>query len=147
MYIFVAVVLNIMIAFMTSRLAERRGRSSANWFLYGVLFGLFATATLFILSPLTPQEKPSRIRKIAEKDAPSGSSSDNPFENKEWYYLNDDAQQIGPLSFTSLRQVWNSGELNPTSYVWTEGMIEWQIIADVANMESTLGERALFAHT
>lgn len=146
MYIFVAIILNIMIAFMTSRLAERRGRNPANWFLYGILFGLFATATLFILSPLTPQEKPSRVRKIAEKEAPPSNLSNCPFEEKDWFYLNDEGQQVGPLSFMALRKVWNDGTLDQTTYVWSEGMLEWHAVEDVANMMSVLGERSLHAH-
>ncbi len=143
MVIFVAIILNILIAFATSRLAERRGRSPANWFLYGVLFGLFATAALFVLSPLTAQEKPSRTRKIAERTPPAIDSPVETFAEKEWFYINQEQEQLGPVAFSALQTAWETGHLQPSDYVWTEGMEEWQQVESILDMQSALGERPL----
>lgn len=141
MYVFIAILLNILIAFMTSRLAEGRGRNPANWFLYGILFGLFATAFLFLLPPIAAEEKPSRTRNIQDREAPPSNLSNNPFDDKEWFYLNDLGQQAGPVSFTVLRRLWNEGNLHSSTYVWAEGMEEWRKVEAIANMESSLGQR------
>ncbi len=42
----------------------------------------------------------------------------------EWYYSSKGGQ-CGPVSFTTLAQLANSGNLAPTEYVWTAGMSNW----------------------
>src|SRR5690349_16068333 len=42
-----------------------------------------------------------------------------------WYYSKD-GQQIGPISSAVLQQMFTSGHLQPTDYVWHEGMADWQ---------------------
>ncbi|MGC6582032.1 MAG: DUF4339 domain-containing protein [Akkermansiaceae bacterium] len=42
----------------------------------------------------------------------------------QWFYSEDGAQK-GPVAFSVLQQKFASGELSPTSLVWTNGMAEW----------------------
>ncbi|MBO7597695.1 MAG: CD225/dispanin family protein [Bacteroidales bacterium] len=52
---------------------------------------------------------------------------------KMYYYRNGD-QQIGPVSLDQMR-----GAVTPDTYVWAEGMANWQTVSQVPELMSQLG--------
>jgi hypothetical protein len=52
------------------------------------------------------------------------------FEEKKWFvYLSDHHE--GPFSLSDLQQRMTHGEINPSSYVWAEGMADWKVMTEV----------------
>jgi len=45
--------------------------------------------------------------------------------SQEWYYAKGE-QKHGPVTSAQLRDLADSGELNPTDHVWSEGMSNWR---------------------
>ena len=59
-------------------------------------------------------------------------------EDKLWYYLDQNRQQVGPVSLIAVRELWNRGQLELTSLVWTKGMEQWQKIDDLSELKNYL---------
>ncbi len=57
---------------------------------------------------------------------------------KMYYYRNGD-QQIGPVSLDQMR-----GAVTPDTYVWAEGMANWQTVSQVPELMSQLGLAAAY---
>ena len=43
----------------------------------------------------------------------------------QWYYVDKNKQQQGPMSVQSLTAHWKDGRVHENSYVWAQGMGEW----------------------
>ncbi len=61
-----------------------------------------------------------------------------PEYNCEWYYLDTNVQQKGPVTFNVLRQKFKSGELNPSSHVFGADMADWKTIQSVPKLLQVL---------
>ncbi|WP_068468204.1 DUF4339 domain-containing protein [Candidatus Protochlamydia phocaeensis] len=138
------------IASLTAYYADRKGRSFTVWFILGVLLGIFAPLILFFLPSISETDKdtgeptmtilhPSADLQNLPKTPPP------PFEQSEvaeklWYYLDKDHQQMGPVSLIALRDLWNTGLLELNSYVWSEGMGQWQKVDDLPALKTALNK-------
>ena len=47
-----------------------------------------------------------------------------------WYY-NQQGQNFGPVSAEQLRQLMECGQLQPSDFVWKEGMAQWVAAANI----------------
>jgi len=116
--------------------ANRRGRDPFAWFLIGLLLGLVGLLLLFLFPVIEhPEDKvPSEQEAIAEWTPvpPTLPTS------KDWFYLDSQHKQQGPLSFTSLKTIWQKGNLSPSSLVWSEGMEQWLPIEKLPNLQQNL---------
>jgi hypothetical protein len=45
----------------------------------------------------------------------------------EWYYVRGN-ERVGPVNFPDMKTLWNKGELTTQTYVWCEGMENWQVL-------------------
>ncbi len=141
-----SVILLFIIAVFSAYYANQKGRSPLAWFILGVFIGVFAPLILFFLSDLKDQKT---------KEWPTmGTSSPDPSlhpqpppptdikrreeEDKLWYYLDVNHQQMGPVSLFALRELWNTGRLELTGYVWTEGMPEWERVDKLPALKEAL---------
>jgi hypothetical protein len=51
--------------------------------------------------------------------------------DSRWHYaLTGDTEPRGPVTFETLRELWNAGTLNRRCLVWTKGMESWVAIGD-----------------
>ena len=143
-------VLLLIIASFTSYYANRKGRNPAIWFVLGVLLGIFAPLILLFL-PKVKQEGDGLPTMTFSKPDPSLShlppsppSSEEAIrqqeENKLWYYLDQDHQQIGPVSIVALRELWNRGKLDLNQFVWSEGMEKWEKVDTLPELKATLNK-------
>jgi hypothetical protein len=48
----------------------------------------------------------------------------------QWYYT-DQGQRLGPISSDQLKQLAASGRLQPSAFVWKEGMAQWAAASNV----------------
>ena len=71
---------------------------------------------------------------------PSINSKRQEEEDKLWYYLDVNHHQMGPVSIIALRELWNTGLLELTSYVWTEGMLQWEKVDDLSALKEALSK-------
>lgn len=135
----------LLVAWLTAYTASKKGRSPVFWFILGMFFSVFALLFLIFLPPVPKKGRVFR-----------GNSGETPFdgttievkplsttdesvdlkspERKEWYYLDDQRQQTGPISFETLKNLCRTSIITPSTYIWCEGMQEWKKLSDM-NMD------------
>lgn len=59
------------------------------------------------------------------------------FERALWFYLVGQ-DQVGPVAFAELKRVWDEGQVASATYVWRDGMAEWEHVRDHPNLENAL---------
>ncbi len=130
--------------------AKRKGRNPLFWFVIGVLLGIFSLLILWLLPHVSSnqdQEGEARPTMTVSNPDPSLHHSTSveivrPLEeDKLWYYLDQHHQQMGPVSIVALRELWNRGQLDLESYVWAEGMAQWQKVDHLPNLKTVLNVR------
>lgn len=152
MQMIVSFIILIIIASLTAYYADRKGRSFTIWFILGALLGVFAPLILFFL-PSLPEENSDATQPMMTVSQPDPSLSpvSPPLaslpawkgeEDKLWYYLDQEHQQIGPVSIVALRDMWKRGLLELNSYVWTEGMEQWQKVEQLQELREALNKQS-----
>ena len=105
---------------ITAYIAHKKGRNPYLWFPIGCFFGVFGIMAIIFVKPVvrkqaeTPQQAP--VRRLP---------------HFLWYYLDDQSKQHGPMSSNALETEVQQGKLSPSTYVWREGMAEWQKLDQV----------------
>jgi hypothetical protein len=138
----------LIIAVSTSYYARHKGRDPVGWFILGALLGIFAPLILLFLPTIKSEE--TGLPTLTDSTSDSFHSSQQPLpiekeaviqeEDKLWYYLDQDHQQIGPVSVFALRELWNRGKLNLNQYVWCEGMEKWEKVDNLPVLKSILNK-------
>lgn len=140
-------ILLLIIASFTAYYANRKGRNPLLWFIIGVLLGIFAPLILLFLSSVKPVDSDIPTMSVSNPDPsldqldqapPQVNLQSSEEENKLWYYLDQNHQQIGPVSIIALRELWNRGQLEITSYVWSDGMEQWQKVDSLPELKKGL---------
>lgn len=90
------------------------------------------------------------VRKISVRQEVSGATDlqavemkakfskkmpDIPREEKI-YYVAEDEEVLGPYNIKGIREMIIMGRLDQNSYVWTEGMSQWERISDIAQLST-----------
>ena len=149
--IILSFILLIIIAIFTSYYAGSQGRNPLKWFVIGLLLGILAPLILLFL-PTVKKDKngsfPSMT--ISPPDPslahlpPAALSSEDlkikEEENKLWFYLDQNHEQVGPVSVVALRELWNRGKLELNQYVWSEGMEQWKKVEDLPELRVVLNK-------
>lgn len=132
----------ILLGALCSRIARQRNRHSGGWFVIGFILGVFGIILLFIL----PKKKPKVLSYAEPISAAPPKGEDNlatqssfslnppindPEMSKYWYYLDEDKQQKGPISFDALHRRYQSNDIADTTYVWSEDMDDWKRINEL----------------
>ncbi len=47
---------------------------------------------------------------------------------------------MGPVSIIALRELWHRGQLELNSYVWSEGMEQWQKVDHLPELKNALNK-------
>lgn len=114
--------------------AKKRGRIPLAWFGIGLMMGIFGLAMLFLLPKI--EKKP--LRTLTANVMPPPKRSDSWL--KMWYYLDPTHIQQGPFEFSDLIKAWKEKHLSDTTYIWGEGMSEWQRLRDQPNLVRELDQ-------
>src|SRR5579872_3989155 len=116
----ITVIIGIVLGIASAYFAKRRGRNVYAWFFIGLFLGIFGLLLLFVL----PEKKTETATSPANPAASTASLSDasaspkiDP-KNLEWYYLDLEKHQYGPMSLEQLQTAFAEGKLNDLSYVW-----------------------------
>lgn len=147
--LFLSLLFQFVIGCLTAYYAKRQGRNPYLWFMIGFLFGIFAPLVLFYLSFIKntgdtngmPGMTVSNPDPELEKSPELHSKDEQKLreeEEKLWFYLDQSHQQMGPVSIIALRELWNRGQLGLNTYVWTEGMQEWQKVDVLVDLKAIL---------
>jgi hypothetical protein len=135
----------LIVAGLTAYYADKKGRSAIIWFVMGLLFSFFAPLVLFFLPSLKDQQDQDSI--MPSSSPPSHpelsvrvDSNLSPLaeENKLWYYLDKNHEQYGPVSILALKDLWNTGDLDLNSYVWSQGMETWKKVDELTDLKQAL---------
>ena len=110
---YVVIPASLLIGYFTSKYAKNKNRRTDAWFVLGFMFGALAPLILAFLPKLEPE---------APTEEPPAIPT---FYPPEWYYLNEAHQQIGPLSLKEMREAYQNGSLQNSSYIWNEDMPDW----------------------
>lgn len=146
-------ILLLIIAAFTAYYANRKGRNPLLWFIIGILLGIFAPLILLFFSsvksersddglPTMTMSKPDPSLGNVSQGTPLSGEVKLQEEDKLWYYLDQNHQQMGPVSIIALRELWNRGQLELNSYVWSDGMEQWQKVESLPDLKVILNKPA-----
>jgi hypothetical protein len=124
MQILLSILLSLLIAWACAHHAKRRGRNPMVWLAAGAFFGLFALIALFLMPPKSLAKQHSPTPQAPTLPPLSPISSDH--EDKLWYFLDDQKNQLGPMSLAALSEAWRNGKVQEQTYVWNETMENWE---------------------
>lgn len=123
-HLFLSIILGLIIGGWTSYLAKFRGRDPRIWFLLGFCFGLLGLVALLVMPDLSKnQEGEEELEITVEPIIPDAVE-------KQWFYLDADEQQKGPVDYEFLKLLFEDKKISSTSFVWSEGMEEWKTIEE-----------------
>jgi len=147
----ITMILWMLMGVATSYFAFRRGRDPYIWFALGIFFGVLAMLVLVLLPSLINENElevdrknqaivEGEERRIVEEEKIENAPNLLPqsVQTKDWFYLDKARQQQGPFSFYIVSELWQNGELEAQSLVWTEGMVEWKKIVDAPELFEAL---------
>jgi len=137
-----SLVLLIMFGFLTGYIAKRKGRDPVIWTMVGIIFGMIGT---LLLLALPAYKEKSQIKEdqndemeINELAVFSKEDCSAKLFQTNWYYLNEKLEQNGPYAFNLLKKIWIDGKITPNSFIWTEGMTNWEKILDLPEVYNCL---------
>ncbi len=117
-----------LIGTLTAYLAKRKGRDPTVWFLIGMLCGIFGLIALFFVPEVKQQEKPK----------PPSPPPQDALATKKWFYLDAAHTTCGPHPFATIQQLFRENTIQPSTYVWCEGVEGWKKIHDLSELQSRL---------
>jgi len=120
--------------------ANQRGRDPVAWFMIGIPLGLFGLVILFLLPKLNDKNSEKKETAAIAAEFPSVEELLPDYTVKEWYYLDDEHKQKGPVQFSFLKGLWHDGQLLVKTYVWCDGMDVWEKVENVPNLQELLSK-------
>ena len=115
--------------------AKQRGRDPVAWFLIGLLLGVFGLLVLVLMPKLSTK---SDLEQDEDRILAGIGISNNDFISKEWLYLDEARQQVGPIFFKQLCKIYEEGKISDRTYVWCEGMKEWERIGNMPVLQEAI---------
>ena len=134
---FLLVIIAVFWGWICCYFAQQRGRNPYGWFFLGLLFGPFPLIALFLM-PVIEQSPPSPTE-IPEVHV----SHHSPFNQYDWYYLDENRQSVGPMDFVALQELWNEQKIDEHSLVWNDTMENWKKVSDVSELKEELSQKAV----
>ncbi len=136
--IFLLVGMMMLIGGATAYFAEQRGRSPFVWFCVGFFFGILGFLSLFLFPNLASSRTEEREQPPKEMlDTPPTSPNNRPID-KEWFFLNKEGIQEGPVSTEHLKKLQQQNFIDDDVYVWSEGMSDWKRIHQLPILKRAL---------
>jgi hypothetical protein len=63
---------------------------------------------------------------------------------RQWYYTADNQQQ-GPVAESELKRLFAVGQISANTYVWSDGMTDWQRVAEIPGLVTSSAQPPAFA--
>jgi len=129
----------LLIGVSTAYFAQQRGRNPYIWFAIGIFFGLLGLLFVFLLPVVNAnEESDSNVDK--ESFAPLLPQKNHEFLINDWFYLDSQNKQQGPISFNALKKMLEEEEIKRSTFVWSEGMPDWKKIEEFGELKDFLEE-------
>lgn len=145
MQYFLSIILWLLVSTATAYFANQRGRDPLVWFMIGMLLGFLGLLLLFLLPPV--QEGEAGVQEIENSflepktdSIPAASSYSHEYLIKEWFYYDSEKNRQGPVRFEDLHDLWKAGVINDSTFVWSDGMVNWQKIEEIQPLHTHLTE-------
>lgn len=151
MSVFISICIWIFVGATTGYVASKRGRDPYLWFFLGILFGVFSLLLLMIL--------PSHGEGVKREAESEGEIDDNSGETVslvitpasqltkesfflvDWFYLDKEGRQQGPLAGDVLKTLWQEEKIIAATFVWSNGMPQWKRIAEIEGLSDSLNKQ------
>lgn len=132
----------LLCGWLAAYIAAKKGRSAITWFFLGFFLNIFALLFLIFLPPVSkkaPRDKSEGSftgTTIDVKPIATEEKNIEPVqpEKQEWYYLDQQRQQAGPINFQKLKDLYHTSTINDSTYLWCEGMDEWRKLSEFKNL-------------
>lgn len=127
--LFLTFIMALTMGLLSAHLAEKKGRLYFWWFVMGVFFGIFALLFLFFLPPLgfeKSQKNGQSDQSPPVSDAVKQKQIEPQQEEKEWFYLDREWTQCGPVTFGRIQELYCFKQIDDDSYLWHPTMKDWQ---------------------
>jgi hypothetical protein len=133
MKFFIIVIGWIFFGIVCSKIASIKNRNARYWFILGLFFGLVGLIIIYFLNPLKKKNiySPNVINQISV-------SKSLPNDNNYWYYLDNNKNQIGPVSVKKIFDNYFEGKISDTTYVWNDTMKDWSLLKDLPIFSETV---------
>lgn len=125
--IFCTILMSMVLALGCSQLAKKRNRDPMIWFISGLIFGIFALIILLFM----PMRRPPVAIHQKSPPPPLLTLLQPDHVGKLWYFIDENKNQLGPMSFEALSRAWKEGKIRDKTYVWNEAMENWQPFQDI----------------
>nr|AFD03126.1 hypothetical protein [uncultured bacterium W5-77b] len=141
----ITIIFGLLMGSVTAYFASKRGRTPSLWFAIGVLFGMLGLLALFILPNFAEDKEKSATMAAKDGDAievegkisslDTTLTADEEIISQNWFYLDDKHKQHDAVSLEALKKIWKEGEISEFTFVWAEGMAQWQKIQDISQLK------------
>ena len=118
-----ALIISLTMGLLSSYIAKKRGKNPYTWFFCGFFFGLLGVALFYFFSSKKAEE-------VAPEISPKPLLKD-PLSDKMWYYLDQNMNQTGPISYSALTQARDQGLISNDTYIWNADFDDWKLLQDV----------------
>jgi len=116
--------------------AKERGRNPYVWFFVGLIFGILGLILLFILPKRGIQDFAKKKEPVEESIDILPVQKETPaYQKKFWYYLDENNNQCGPMSFEKLKTFFQEGKITSSTYTWYEELEQWKPLKEIVVMD------------
>lgn len=133
---------SIVMGFIASNFAAKRGRNPYAWLAIGIFFGILGVIALFLLPPLKKEDDttstPLPPGTVTIENVPP--EPEQLIRLKDWFCIDTSKAQLGPMNFDALKELWKKGQIVSGSYVWSEGMAAWLPIEQIPALSEELNK-------
>ena len=126
----------LIIGLICSKTASKKGRNPSIWFFLGMFLGIIAFIILYLLpaKKLNLKEN-TNLSKMQNDSYNTTSTQQAPTPASThvelWYYLDNQNNQFGPMSFEALEKAWNCEKIHASTYVWNRKLDKWLLVEEV----------------
>lgn len=142
----ISIAMGIVWGFACMVLAKEKGRNPRGWFILGLLFSFFALLTLVLIPSQKAMQLAAEAKATEEKERLKKEEElkealkpvKNTLETRQWWYLDENHNQVGPIDLEALKKEKSEGNIHTKTYLWSEGMLDWMILNDLSYLKTEL---------
>lgn len=136
-------IMSLIWGFVCMNVAKKRGRDPRAWYALGLFFSIFALAFLLLVPSkkmvlAAAQANEQKEQNTKDKEEELKNSFNNTLEARKWYYLDTNNKQIGPVDFTTIKEGKLKGLISSSTYLWSEGMLDWKKFDNLSYLRTEL---------
>ncbi len=131
-------IISLVMGYITSLAADKKGKNGDFWFWIGFFFGLFGLLSLYVVTKYNKKPSLKITSKAQTKKQPPpfllNLQRKNP--NVLWYHATSEEQIEGPMSLEALSKKWKKGIVKKNTLIWNEELKDWQKLEELLKKET-----------